>query len=108
LEPVISALISHNSWKLPKFVVDSCIIVDDSEKDLGLAQRFFAAGLVHLKVDTIVVSGGNNLIQEAKNATKTIPSLWWMLGSILSRQASLKALPVPVATSLALQTLLEN
>jgi ABC-type uncharacterized transport system substrate-binding protein len=32
-----------------------------------------AAGLVRLKVDTIVVSGGTNLIQAAKNATKTIP-----------------------------------
>ena len=32
-----------------------------------------AAELVRLKVDIIVVSGGNMLIQAAKNATKTIP-----------------------------------
>ena len=33
------------------------------------------------------------------------PSLWWAKGPILSRQAWLKALPVPAATSPALQTL---
>ena len=32
-----------------------------------------AAELVRLKVDIIVVSGGNGPIQAAKNATKTIP-----------------------------------
>jgi ABC-type uncharacterized transport system substrate-binding protein len=32
-----------------------------------------AAELVRLKVDIIVVSGGNRLIQAAKNATKTTP-----------------------------------
>ena len=36
---------------------------------------------------------------------RRFPSLWWALGSILSRQALLKALPVPAATSPALQTL---
>ena len=36
---------------------------------------------------------------------RRFPSLWWALGPILSRQASLKALPVPAATSPALQTL---
>jgi putative ABC transport system substrate-binding protein len=47
-----------------------------------------AAELVRLKVDIIVVAGGG--------------------GSILSRQASLKALPVPAATSPVLQTLPGN
>ena len=32
-----------------------------------------AAALVHLKVDMIVVSGGDRVILAAKNATKTIP-----------------------------------
>ena len=36
---------------------------------------------------------------------RRFPSLWRAKGSILSRQASLKALPVPAATSPALQTL---
>ena len=41
----------------------------------GKLDRFpeLAAELVHLKVDIIVVAGGNTLIQAAKNATKTIP-----------------------------------
>jgi putative ABC transport system substrate-binding protein len=41
----------------------------------GKIDRFpeLAAELVRLKVEIIVVSGGNNLIQAAKNATKTIP-----------------------------------
>jgi putative tryptophan/tyrosine transport system substrate-binding protein len=41
----------------------------------GKIDRFpkLAAELVRLKVDIIVVSGGNRLIQAAKNATKTIP-----------------------------------
>jgi putative ABC transport system substrate-binding protein len=40
----------------------------------GKLDRFpeLAAELVHLKVDIIVVAGGNTLIQAAKNATKTI------------------------------------
>ena len=36
---------------------------------------------------------------------RRFPSLWRALGPILSRQAWLKALPVPAATSPALQTL---
>ena len=67
-----------------------------------------AAELVRLKVDIIVVAGGDRLIRAAKNATKTIPIVMVGLGPILSRQAWLKALPVPAATSPALQTLPEN
>jgi len=36
-------------------------------------QAELAAELVRLKVDIIVVAGGNTLIRAAKNATKTIP-----------------------------------
>jgi putative ABC transport system substrate-binding protein len=41
----------------------------------GKLDRFpeLAAELVRLKVDIIVVAGGNTLIRAAKNATKTIP-----------------------------------
>ena len=41
----------------------------------GKLDRFpeLAAELVRLKVDIIVVSGGDRLIRAAKNATKTIP-----------------------------------
>ncbi len=41
----------------------------------GKQERFpaLAAGLVHLKVDIIVVAGGNTLIRAAMNATKTTP-----------------------------------
>jgi putative tryptophan/tyrosine transport system substrate-binding protein len=41
----------------------------------GKVNRFseLAVELVHLKVDIIVVAGGNRLILAAKNATKTIP-----------------------------------
>jgi putative ABC transport system substrate-binding protein len=52
-----------------------------------------AAELVRLKVDIIVVSAGD---------------IWWAPGPTLSRQAMWKALPGPVATSPALQTLPEN
>ena len=76
----------------------------------GKVDRFseLAADLVRLKVDIIVVSGGYRLIQAAKNATKTIPIVMTGGGAVLSRQAWLKALPVPVATSPALQILIEN
>ena len=67
-----------------------------------------AAELVRLKVDIIVVAGGTHAIRAAKNATKTIPIVMAGQGPILSRQAWLKALPVPAATSPALQTLPEN
>ena len=47
-----------------------------------------AAELVRLKVDLIVVAGGEDLIRATKNATKTIPiALWRALGAILSGQA---------------------
>ena len=41
----------------------------------GKVDRFpeLAAELVRLKVDIIVVAGGNRIIRAAKNATKTIP-----------------------------------
>ncbi len=47
----------------------------------GKLDRFpeIAAELVRLKVDVIVVAGGNTLIRAAKNATKTIPIV--MVGS---------------------------
>ena len=48
------------------------------------------------------------MVRAAKNATKTIPIVMTGLGSILSRQAILKALPVPAATSPALQAFPEN
>ena len=46
-----------------------------------------AAELVRLKVDIIVVAGGEPAIRAAKNATKTIPIVMVGLGPILSRQA---------------------
>ena len=55
----------------------------------GKHDRFpeLAAELVRLKVDIIVVAGGNILVRAAKNATKTIPIVMVGLGPILSRQA---------------------
>ena len=64
-----------------------------------------AAEMVRLKVDIIVVAGGVIPIQATKNATKTIPIVMSGVGAIRSRQAWLKASPVPAATSPALQTL---
>ena len=66
------------------------------------------AELVRLKVDIIVVAGGTPVVRAAKNATKTIPIV--MVGSGLDPvgQAWLTALPVPAATSPALQTLTGN
>jgi hypothetical protein len=63
------------------------------------------AELVRLKVDIIVVAGGVIPIQATKNATRRFPLLCRAWGPILSRQAWLKASPVPAATSPALQTL---
>jgi putative ABC transport system substrate-binding protein len=40
-----------------------------------------AAELVRLKVDIIVVSGGDRLIQAVKNATKTVPIVMMGIGS---------------------------
>jgi ABC-type uncharacterized transport system substrate-binding protein len=67
-----------------------------------------AAELVRLKVDIIVVTGGDPIIRAAKNATKTIPVV--MTGSAADPVAAgyVEALPVPGATSPALQTLSEN
>ncbi len=67
----------------------------------------FAAELVRLKVDIIVVAAGDPWIQAAKNATKTI-TIVWRTDLILLGQAMLKALLVPAATLPALQTLPEN
>ena len=67
-----------------------------------------AAELVRLKVDIIVVAGGTRRSGRPRMRPRRFPSLWRALGPILSRQASLKALPVPAATSPALQALPEN
>ena len=67
-----------------------------------------AAELVRLKVDIIVVQEGSQRSGRPRMRPRRFPSSWWALGSILSRQAWLKALPVPAATSPALQTLPEN
>ena len=62
-----------------------------------------AAELVRLKVDVIVAAGGS-ILPVVKNATKTIPIVLALWATLLG-QASLTALPVPAATSPALQTL---
>ena len=46
-----------------------------------------SAELVRLKVDIIVVAGGDRTVRAAKNATKTIPIVMAGAGPILSRQA---------------------
>jgi putative tryptophan/tyrosine transport system substrate-binding protein len=66
------------------------------------------AELVRLKVDIIVVAGGDDTVRAAKNATKTIPIVMVGLGADPVELGLLKALPVPAATSPALQTFLEN
>ena len=63
-----------------------------------------AAELVRLKVDIIVVAGGVVMVQAAKNATKTIPIV--MMGQGLDPVEG--GLPVPAATSPALQTFPAN
>ena len=65
-----------------------------------------AAELVRLKVDFIVAAGRDQ--PRPGMRPRQFPSLWRVLGSILSRRALLKALPVPAATSPALQTFPEN
>ncbi len=67
-----------------------------------------AAELVRLKVDIIVVTGADTVIRAAKNATKTIPIVMVGRGIDPVEQAWLKALPVPAATSPALQALPQN
>ena len=77
----------------------------------GENDRFpeLAAELVRLKVDVIVVSGGGQLIRAANECDQNDSHRYGRaVGSILSRQAWLKALPVPEATSPALQTLTES
>src|SRR5262249_34247312 len=46
-----------------------------------------AAELVRLRVDVIVVSGGDPAIRAAKNATKTIPIVMGVVDPLRSRQA---------------------
>jgi putative tryptophan/tyrosine transport system substrate-binding protein len=55
----------------------------------GKIDRFaeLAAELVRLKVDIMVVAGGDLWVRAAKNATKTIPIVMVGPGPILSRQA---------------------
>jgi ABC-type uncharacterized transport system substrate-binding protein len=67
-----------------------------------------AAELVRLKVDIIVVAGGDPVIQAAKNATNAIPIV--MVGSGIDpvEAGLLKVLRVRAATSLALQTFPES
>jgi hypothetical protein len=67
-----------------------------------------AAELVCLKVDIIVIAGGTRSSGRPRMPLKRFPSLWWAQGRILSRQASLKALPVPAVTSPVLRSLPEN
>ena len=76
----------------------------------GKVDRFpeLAAELVRLKVDIIVVAGGTKLIRAAMNATKTIPIVMTGGGLDPVEAGLVKALPVPAATSLALQTLTES
>ena len=66
-----------------------------------------AAELVRLKVDIIVVAEGPR-IRAAKNATKTIPIVMMGAGTDPVEAGLLKALPVPAATSPALQAFPEN
>ena len=67
-----------------------------------------AAELVRLKVDIILVTGGDPVIRAAKNATKTIPIV--MMGSAADPVAAgyVESLARPGGTSPALQTLSEN
>ena len=58
----------------------------------------FAAELVRRKVDLIVVAGGNNVVQAAMDATKTIPIVLMGQGTDPVWRASLKALPALEAT----------
>ena len=76
----------------------------------GKSDRYpeLAAELVRLKVDIIVVAGGSYQSGRPRMRPRRFPSLWWAWASILSRQAMLKALPVPAATSPALLSLPET
>ena len=68
----------------------------------------FAAELVRIKVDVIVVAGGDTWIRSAKNATKTIPIIMVGQGADPVEAGFVESLAVPAETSLALQTLTEN
>jgi putative tryptophan/tyrosine transport system substrate-binding protein len=61
--------------------------------------------LVHLKVDLIVVAGGDNLIQAAKNATKTIPVVMAGQGSDPVRAGFVESLARPGGNVTGLTTL---
>ena len=67
-----------------------------------------AAELVRLKVDIIVVAGGNRAIRAAKNATKTIPIVMTGDGADPVEAGFVESLAVPAATSPALQPFPEN
>jgi putative ABC transport system substrate-binding protein len=64
-----------------------------------------AAELVRLNVDIIVVSGGGRSPRAAKNATKTISIVTMGGGADPIEAGFVESLPVPAATSPALQTL---
>ena len=64
-----------------------------------------AAELVRLKVDVIVVPEETQWSGRPRTRPRRFPSSCRAQGPILSRQVWLKALPVPAATSPALQTL---
>ena len=63
-----------------------------------------AAELVRLKVDIILITGGNNWIRAAKDVTKTIPIV--MVNSVLDpvEEGLVESLLVPVGTSPALRS----
>ena len=63
-----------------------------------------AAELVRLKVDVIVVLGGDLVVRAVKNATKTIPIVMVGRGLDPVKGGQLIALPVQAAMSQALQT----
>jgi putative ABC transport system substrate-binding protein len=63
------------------------------------------AELVRLKVDIIVVAGGSGSVRAAKNATQTIPIVMVGAGLDPVEAGLIEALPVPAATSPALQPL---
>jgi putative tryptophan/tyrosine transport system substrate-binding protein len=67
-----------------------------------------AAELVRLKVDIILVTGGPSGILAAKNATKTIPIVMGGTPNDPVEAGLVDSLPVPAATSPALQTFREN
>jgi hypothetical protein len=75
----------------------------------GKLNRFseLADELVRLKVDIIVVTGDAS-IRAVKNATKTIPIVMAGTGSDPVEAGLVESLPVPAATSPALQPLAEN